>query len=110
MTTYQKVKELNRLDTLKDDNKALNILNDIFSVWEFNTTNYKTTTIQGVLKGSRKSRLYVIANNILLQINDNYKPYNYFFNGNAGKNMKQVIKLDLPFSRNATLKLIDILN
>ena len=105
MTILEETRQAIRLEKLQDDNKALSILSDIFRVWELDTVQYNNVTIKGVIQGSRKEKHYIIANNILLEIKNKEKVYNYDVSGNAGKNTKVIAELELPFTRNNTIKL-----
>ena len=105
MTILEETRQAIQLEQLQDDNKALSILNDTFTVWELDTVQYNNVTIKGVIKGSRKEKHYIIVNNILLEIKNNTKIYNYDVSGSAGKNTKVITELELPFTRNNTTKL-----
>lgn len=109
MTKLQEAREAIRLENIQDDNKALSVLNDTFSKWEFDNTKYNNVVLKGILQGNKKVKYYIIANSILLEIKDSSKIYNYEINGTAGKNTKQIKELELPFNRNSTLTLLDIL-
>ena len=105
MNKLEQVRHEIELERLQDDNKALGILNDTFIMWELDTVQYNNITIKGVIRGSRKEKHYVIANNVLLEIKNSSKIYNYEVSGSAGKNTKVITELELPFSRDNTIKL-----
>lgn len=63
--------------------------------------NSKNYIMFKAIRGKAKwAKRYIIVNNTILQISDNAKTYTYQINGQAGKNTKEVMQLDIGIEIN----------
>ena len=109
MTKHEQVKLEIAREKQEDKSKAIEVLNETFSKWEFDSSTYNNAVIRGMLQHGRKVKLYIIVNNYLLEIKDGAKIYNYSINGESGKNTKNITYLDgLNFNNNSTIKILEL--
>ena len=102
---------MENIEKLTNCNLLLGWLNDNFkAITQISLNKQNYLEICGYYKNSKKESRYVIVNNHLIKITNDYKRYTFLTNGDSGINCKNINYINLENINNYKFYFMEYLN